>query len=373
MKNTFSVQRHRGKRGFAKVQGDWHSLMNSVSTQSFYQHPAWFQAYYDRPRVGGDPIDFLCVYRKGALVAVLPATIRQRYRGILTEATFATSAGLYMPDIVIDDGVDRRQIWCALRSMMAGARWDMFTARDVLESSFITDCMSATMKPKGRPGADSRCATIDIIDYEDTYRSLNKKFRGNLNNARHRLNAQESVVFQCVTGGPALEPAFSEFVELEKSGWKGQSERKQDFPPPAAIGLKKSKLLFYNNVVREFAKLGAIEICLLKVNSKTVGAQILLLLNSRSFLLKTAFDESAKGFAPGHMLIDNALQRYSADNRISSLCLITDYEWFAKWNPRYTSYVSGTEFSRTIGGRLAHSVASTKRFFSKNQVKNANN
>jgi len=137
------------------------------------------------------------------------------------------------------------------------------------------------------------------------------------------------------------------------SGWKGKKENnKERYPAPAAIGLKKSKYRFYKNLVNEFAKIKSTEICFLKVDGRTIGAQILILLGETSYLLKTAFDESAKGYSPGHLMIDFALRRYSPEETIKSMCLITDYDWFKYWNPRYVNYTTIRDCNATIAGQL---------------------
>ena len=100
-------------------------------------------------------------------------------------------------------------------------------------------------------------------------------------------------------------------------------------------------------MVREFGLLNAAEIYLLRVQGKTIGAQINVLLGDTSFLLKTAYDETLTGLSPGHLLIDFAYQCYAEEGQIKTLNLISDYEWFRHWNPRYLNYVTLRAYSRT--------------------------
>jgi CelD/BcsL family acetyltransferase involved in cellulose biosynthesis len=356
MTSELTVKRFLGKEGFDALQSDWLALVEFVGIKSFYQHPLWFKAYFDRPGGFSDDIEFRCVYRDRNLVAVLPLIYRRRLKGLVSEATFPTSVGLYMPDIVIDDSADKGVVWSvfthpAQQDTLPG--WDVFAIRGVLESSEIVTCIGQAANNRAAPVENGRCAFLDIINYEDARKALNKKFRGNLNNARNRLESHESVEFLVVTDSADMDWAYEHFVELEMAGWKGRKENsKGHYPTPAAIGLSRPKYLFYKNVVRSFSELGSIEICLLKVDGRTIGAQILLLLGETSYLLKTAFDESAKGYSPGHLMIDYALRRYSSQEVIRSLCLITDYSWFKYWNPRYINYVDVRDCNRTFGGRL---------------------
>lgn len=356
MKSELTVKRFLGKKGFQTLRRDWQTLAGSVSFRSFYQHPAWFQAYFDRPSGFSDKIEFRCVYQGDRLLAVLPLTYRPRLRGLISEAIFPTSGGLYIPDIVVDDDVDKQLIWQVMRNP-AGPdkmpKWDAFAASAVLESSAIASCIGQVAERRSVEVKADRCTFIDIIDYEDAYKALKKKFRGNLNNARNRLEAHDSFEFLLITDSGDMDWAYEHFVELEMSGWKGEKENSREhYPAPAAIGLNKSKYLFYKNVVNEFAEIKSTEICFLKVDGRTIGAQILILLGETSYLLKTAFDESAKGYSPGHLMIDFALRRYSSEQTIKSLCLITDYDWFKYWNPRYVNYTDFRDCNATVGGHL---------------------
>ncbi|MDX2411903.1 MAG: GNAT family N-acetyltransferase [Woeseiaceae bacterium] len=356
MKNELTVRRFLGKKGYQALRRDWQILAESVSLRSFYQHPAWFEAYFDRPSGFSDEIEFRCVYHGDRLLAVLPLIYRRRLWGLVSEATFPISVGLYMPDIVVADDADKHLIWDVMRNP-AGPdkmpKWDVFAAKAVLDSSAIAGCIGHAAAGRSAESKADRCTFIDIINYEDAYKALKKKFRGNLNNARNRLEAHDSFEFLLITDSKDMDWAYEHFVELEMSGWKGKKENiKERYPAPAAIGLKNSKYLFYKNVVNEFAGISSAEICFLKVDGRTIGAQILLLLGETSYLLKTAFDESAKGYSPGHLMIDFALRRYSSEEAIKSLCLITDYEWFKYWNPRYINYADFRDCNTTVGGQL---------------------
>jgi hypothetical protein len=366
VKSELTVKRFLGKKGFQTLRRDWQTLAGSVSFRSFYQHPAWFQAYFDRPSGFSDKIEFRCVYQGDRLLAVLPLTYCPRLRGLLSEATLPTSGGLYMPDIVVDDDADKKELWDVMRNPAKSddaPKLDLFSAKAVLESSTIASFTADAAGNGSVAMTGDRCAFVDIIEYEDAYKALKKNFRGNLNKARNRMNAQDSSEFLLFKKGGDVDAAYDEFVTLEMSGWKGQKEnRKGYYAAPAAIALNKSKFLFYKNVVREFAQFDAVEICLLKVNDKTIGAQILILLNETSYMLKTAFDETAKYYSPGHMLTDFAYRRYSSAGRIKTLCFITDYDWHRYWNPRYVNYVNIEDYNKSASGRIGKGALRLQRF-----------
>ncbi len=356
---SLSIRRYQGERGLRSLYDPWTDLMTAIKRQGFFQHPAWFRAFFARPSSTPDALEFCAVYRGPSLVAVLPLIWTRRAAARLAEASLAGGEGLYMPDWAIADREDKARIWGLLRRELG---WDVFSVRDTLESSSIAECLATETRFTRVVTRGSRCAVLDIMPYADALGALKKKFRGNLNNARHRLERQEQVEFLRITNPAEVDWAFTEFVAVEQSGWKGNPARKRDnYPAPAAIALKESKLKFYGNVVQQFALLGALEIYLLRVNGKTIGGQILIVLNDVSYLLKTAFDEDAREFSPGHLLLEFAYRCYADEGRITELNMISDYDWFKNWNPRYLDYVSIKDFNFTVSGVLGSALYRAKR------------
>jgi CelD/BcsL family acetyltransferase involved in cellulose biosynthesis len=364
LSQALSVRQFKGKDGYAEICDDWSELMGSVTDQYFYHHPAWFYAYFERPDYDDD-IYFRCVFEGPRLIAVCPLVFHSRYGNILREGALPNQDILYMPDIAVADSVDLSAVWKEL-SAPGGheeiGSWDYFNARSVLETSAIARSLRATVRDIVSESTVSRCAIVDIVDYDEAIRGLRKKFRGNLNNAKNRLGAQKSVEFRRVTEPREIESAYDDYVALEQSGWKGDPDNKREgYPAPAAIGLRESKYLFYKSALREFSKSNSVEINLLNVNDTTVGAQIFVVLRDRSFLLKTAFSEDSKEFSPGHVLLDFAYKHYAESGAVKQMCFITDYDWFKYWNPRYVSYLNIKAFKKTLRGRLASVAYSVRR------------
>jgi CelD/BcsL family acetyltransferase involved in cellulose biosynthesis len=336
LSQALSVQQFEGKEGYAKICGDWRELMRSISSQYLSHHPAWFHAFFDRPTYD-ENICFRCVFEGTRLIAVCPMVFKHRFGRVLCEAVVPAHETLSMPDMAIADSADPYAVWQKLSApnQSTGVKtWDRFTALSVLETSTIASSLRAATDNVIFESNVGRCAVIDIVDYDEAMKNLRKKFRGNLNNAKNRLAAQKSVEFLRVIHG---------------------------YPAPAAIGLRKSKYLFYKNVIRELSKTDSVEINLLKVNGKTVGAQIYAVLSDRSFLLKTAFSEDSREFSPGHVLLDAAYRRYAQTDIIKQMCLISDYDWFKYWNPRYVNYLNIKAFRNTVRGRIASKAYSILR------------
>ena len=363
MDRRLTVRQFHGHRGFSEICESWHELMRSISLQFFYHHPAWFQAYFDRPDVRGD-MYFRCAYQDDRLVGVLPLYFVRSFAGVIRTARMPDYDGLYMPDLAVSDDVCLSSVWSAMTSPDARAldsKWDVFLANGVLEESTAARCLALADNDIVTSSIEGRCAVLDVSSYDEVVRQFKRKFRGNLNNAKRRIQLEPDVHFLSISEPDELLPAFEEFVQLELSGWKGRRELRDEYPAPAAIGLKQSKYLFYRNIVREFGRVDAIRIILLKVGGRAIGAQICIHLNAFCFVLKTAFDEAYRKYSPGHLVLDFMYRQLADAGRIKHICLITDYHWFRYWNPRYLNYVRIKSFRKSLKGRVISAAYNVKR------------
>lgn len=346
-----------GRAGLDAIFPGWEQLMREIRRQCFYHHPYWFRAYLEASPGEADRIRFVAVYRGPDLKAVFPVTVDAGRADGLVVVDLPFDDELYMADCAIADGEDGVEIYGCFRHALAsvtGGRWDVYRARDVLRDGHLGAALLARRGIGRTIYTEKRCAEIPIRDYDEAIRGLKKKFRGNLNNARSKLGRDGEAEFTVDRSVAGVSRLFEAFVELEMSGWKGGRDTgREDRSRPSAMGLKTRKLNFYRDVVTQFARVGNAEISNLVLNGKLIGAQICLLLNDTSYLLKVAYDEDAGRYSPGQLLIDYAYRRYAEEGRIRHYNLITDYPWFEGWNPEYRDYLVIRDFNLTFPGVVA--------------------
>ena len=355
--SKLSIQSYVGREGLSSFFGDWEDLMTRIRKQCFYHHPRWFKAFLGKTDEDDENIVFVCAYRGATLVAVFPTTWSRRKGGGMLEVSLPFGEELYLADWAMADEEDAAALYTLYRehlSEVIGEPWDLFKVQDVLEDG----CLASAMVECGRFSQtvypEKLCAEVPIENYEEAIKNLKKKFRGNLNNARSKLERAGNTQYSVFRAPDEIGLAFQEFVDLEMKGWKGSPDKpREKYPRPSAIGLKAKKLRFYESAVRYFSEIGCAEISMLKLDDQTIGAQICLLLNETSYLVKVAYDESAGRFSPGQLLIDHAYQRYAEEGKIKRYNLITDYAWFSGWNPEYRHYLVMRDFNSTIKGAVA--------------------
>ena len=354
---ALKLECHRGSSGLDRIFEPWLSLMDRVQRQSFYHHPYWFRAFADAYAEDAERVAYACVFRGDNLVGIFPTTSEQDAGNGLVMVDLAHGGVLYQPDCVIADDESAAEIYDFFVKSLAnivGGDWDVYRASNVLRDGHIGTAALARDGFGQTVYTEKRCAEIAIGDYDNAIANVRKRFRRNLANAKNRLKKAGESSFEIATSADGVRQLFSEFVELEMSGWKGDvANPRSNYPLPSAIGLKKRKLRFYTRMVEQFAADGRVEVCKLLLNDKLIGAQVSLLLNETSYMLKVAYDEAAGRFTPGQLLIDNAYQRYSQGNEIKRCNLISDYGWLQVWNPSYRDYVVIREFNGTLRGTMA--------------------
>lgn len=373
---TLQSTLYRGHSGFEAIAGDWETLTGGIRSKCFYHHPYWFRAFFEASPAAGDRIDFVGIHRGTELKAVFPVTCnRERVGGTAVVDLPLDNELLYMADCAISDDENGADIYDCFRQSLrkvAGGRWDVYRARDVLRDGHLGRAVSGHRRPGKTIYTEKLCAEIRVGEYDEAIRKLKKKFRGNLNNAKSKLDRAGEAVFTVDRSADGVRKLFETFVELEMSGWKGQPDNlRNDRSRPSAIGLKKRKLDFYRTVVNLFAQAGNVEISNLLLDDKLIGAQICLLLDETSYLLKVAYDEDAGRYSPGQLLIDYALRRYAEEGKIKRYNLITDYRWFDGWNPEYREYLMVRDFNRTARGAagfLRSRIGAKKRDYYSNRA-----
>ncbi len=331
--------------------------MGRIRLQSFYHHPFWFRAYL-RARPGqGDRFTFSCIYRGSVLVGVFPTIARHDSGSGALVAELPVGDELFMADCAIADGEDGGQIYDFYRESLAsvmGQPWDVFRATFVLRDGHLGKAILDRSPLNYTVFAEGRCAELPIDNYDRAIAGLKRKFRGNLNNAKSKLERAGDSQFIVSRSAPRVRKMFDQFIALEMAGWKGDpSNPRDDYTTPSAIGLKENKRRFYTDMIGQFADAGCAEISQLWLDNHLIGSLVCLLLNDTCYMLKVAYDENWGRYSPGHLLVDHAYQRFAQEGRIKRINMITAYPWVRGWQPHYREYVVFRDFNSTLRGAVA--------------------
>ncbi|WP_319774645.1 GNAT family N-acetyltransferase [Breoghania sp.] len=118
-----------------------------------------------------------------------------------------------------------------------------------------------------------------------------------------RLKEQGHLVRDHLSGAQAVE-AFDAFLELEQSGWKGESA--------TALASNPYHAAFAREAVQEFAASGKLLVDRLRLDERTIAAVVAFRDGPRVYEWKIAFDEEQASQSPGVQVVLAAMENYFA-------------------------------------------------------------
>lgn len=145
---------------------------------------------------------------------------------------------------------------------------------------------------------------------------LPKKSRHDLQRLRRRLGEQGEVTLTTARTPEDVRAALGEFLDLEKSGWKGKrgnplggTARDYGFIAEAAAGL---------------AEQGGMRVVLLRMDGKPIAGGLVLSSAGRAFYFKTAYDETFARLSPGALITEDIARLLLDDPAISFVDSVAD-------------------------------------------------
>ena len=172
---------------------------------------------------------------------------------------------------------------------------------------------------------------------------LARKFKANLRNREHRLQALGEVTFEIATG-PGLKRAFEIYYELDSSSWKSQHG--------TAVFQQENVKTFYDQLVERAPE--QIWIPILSVNGEPAAAQFLMVRERTMYLQKTAYSLKFAPYAPGQLLTARLVRHGLAHGMDALDFLAANMTWKADWAPRLRPHYQLLLFAPTLTGRYAY-------------------
>lgn len=139
------------------------------------------------------------------------------------------------------------------------------------------------------------------VGFEAYWKTRNGNLRQNIGRYFRRLEkSYGGWRFETVTDSSRISHAVDKFGEIESAGWKGAAG--------SAVHPENAQGHFYKELLTEFSVVGDACVYLLHVAGNVVAARLAVRRDNMILMLKSTFDESMKGFAPGRLLTYLALQ-----------------------------------------------------------------
>lgn len=207
--------------------------------------------------------------------------------------------------------------------------------KPLLFNGLLTDALETLhLKNSGRsPMAYSRSRPsaspwIPInCSWEKFSSTIASSWRSNLRRAQRRAEEFGTVQFEMISPDPAsLEHSLAEVFRVEAASWKSRTGTALEIEGP----LKH----FFQIYAKSAAGNGTLRLAFLRINGKSVAAQLLVECANRLWVLKVGYDESYARCSPGILLMHRVLQ-YAFEKPYEALELLGANEsWLHIWNPQ---------------------------------------
>jgi len=182
------------------------------------------------------------------------------------------------------------------------------------------------------------------------------KLRRNLLRHQRHLEEDGELIFSVVDGSDVdiRLAAINDFLNLEASGWKGESG--------TAINADPGLTSFYKGMNDFAANDLSLEIHRLEYSGELIASQVAIRCADQLYLLKIAYDEAFASRSPGALLLLETLN-HCVDGDTQTLSLVSAPEWAKRWHPKSFPVWHATRFSNTTQGLLRQKANRLKHGF----------
>lgn len=335
----------------AALDGVWRAVLSGMQRRQFWHLREWFENYAHT--LGRDEIRFFIACYCRRPIGILPLCERERMMCGMRLRTLELPTHAHMPlsDFIVDTRFITPEFLLRLEHFLAQEKiaWDALVLQNAPADSCVLRLVNAG-KRRHVVAASRRYDCIRVRgDYEALARTFAGKTRENFRRARRRLAQAGTVEYLSASSGDALTAAFSAFLDVEASGWKGSEGA------GTAIKLDERLLEFYRGLMHGFAPGGGCEINVLKLNGDPIAAQFCLVVDGTVYALKIGYDEAYAKFSPGKILLDEMLRRALDARR--QVNLTSSAPWHADWRPSVETAFRVVIYNHSPRARIAHLLA----------------
>ncbi len=144
---------------------------------------------------------------------------------------------------------------------------------------------------------------------EDWWREdISSRHRSEWRRRKRRLAERGELVFERLEKTADVMPWLEEFMELEKSGWKGKTG--------TALACQPHTREFALRAVPAFHARGRLEFFRLRLDGRTIASTFGFVQRGVAWMVKIAFDESLHRFSPGGLLVIELTEAFMADPHV---------------------------------------------------------
>lgn len=342
---------YMGLEGLGAIRGTWEALAGEIESGAFYHQYEWYENYVQHLEPEPGDLRFVLVSRGSRTVAILPLKYRPSPRiGHLDSFMVPFHDHLPMVDALMARDEDPRLILeCILQQLRipGSPRWDVLLVPGVSDQSCLGHALG---RMSGGWLVKEYAHHSDTIPNEGGHEAsaarLSGNFRRNLRKKQKHAEDLGELVYRSVESPDELEAAFSEFLSLEDSGWKGSCGTR------TAIACNPRLEAFYRGLLHVRTPAMHCVINLMYLSGVCIAAEFCLFCNATLNLLKIGYLEAYPRISPGNLLLDHVLRDWCERPGLRAVSLVGDAPWQQSWHPESTPLFRYRLYNYTVRGLL---------------------
>ncbi|MFI5233869.1 MAG: GNAT family N-acetyltransferase [Gemmatimonadales bacterium] len=331
---TWSIVEYAGRDGLMRLEADWARLVAAMPDAGYEHLHETHVAYLDRLPSEFGAFSCLALSDGTRIRAICPVEPQKVdvFRAF-NSPVWGLPRGLGdMPrDLICPDDSDAESVLlpCVARHLSkAHPRRSWFVLGRVLEGSGAWRCLRAVDARRYYVDRDDAAHLVDCDrPFTEITSRLSRKFRANMRSAHNRLARLPGVSFVRTVDAACMDAAFERFLEVEASGWKGQSGDR------TAVALKPKQLAFYRDWVAALTSSGRCEFNELRAGETCIASTFCIHVDEQCAVVKIGYDERFAQVAPGHLVLERIFQQYCEDPSAKRINLVSAFAWNARWEP----------------------------------------
>jgi CelD/BcsL family acetyltransferase involved in cellulose biosynthesis len=275
----------------ADLEPEWDALADRARIP--FLRYGWFSAWWSAFRAGR-PAAYTA-RRDGELVALLPL--------VVTNSILRSPTNAHTP---VFTPLGREDAVSALATTVFASNVGSLIVGRIPGGDAKLDALARASRDAGRVTWWETGQSSPIVSTSgdlERYRSeLSGHTRRELGRLRRKLEAEHSVVRVRPFAEPVdLEEELRAGFELEAGGWKGRRG--------TAISSRADTSSFYWDVARDLAGRGELRLSTLEADGRLIGFDLCVVAHDCAWILKGAFDETYRRYAPGLVLLLAEIER----------------------------------------------------------------
>ncbi|QQG64711.1 GNAT family N-acetyltransferase [Desulfobulbus oligotrophicus] len=342
------------KEELTECKEEWTDLYHRVDIRSFFVSFEYVRMWYTH-FAAPDAVRIYTVRAEEKLIGLLPLVLRHHSGGVRELSNLVNDHSLIAPPLIAVEYTEVVQQTLLNALVATKTDWDIFT-----HSFSYSFCRMPHLFTESRL-AGCGCLWKNVT--EPTYaiflkgtfaeyftQVLSRNLRKNLKNAANRLNREKNVRYFLLRDEEVLT-FWPKFLELEASGWKGQSR--------TAIACTDTAIQqYYLDLIRLMSTTDQIYLYGLEIDGVLVAGEFGYVDKDIFHHAKVAYNEQFAHLSPSHLLMLHILEDLPV--HFPQVRLFHMFPWDTGYKQRFVDepsfYTTTTLYSSTWRGRTLYAL-----------------